>query len=581
MFQAFSILHYEIGQKYNSHYDAFHPSEYGQQKSQGWDIESGKSEKYKWPSDEVLKSHGLKDPQGRAVKHSKHVLALAVSSDGRYLATGGLDHKIDDGSIEQWSVLRKKPVHIIKNAHALQTLDRLEHTEDKRLSNGHKENGINENPCLSAHSWVGSVAVCRNSDLASSGAGNGSIRLWEIERESKGLRPLFELPLVASYYTRQPVMPFQNGWNSLSLLQNKQFLGSAFKTTTGSRTSEASRTKLLRWSFQDEGSAEPRVYEEGLKNVALSVVTGINTSIFAYGQTSSGKTYTMRGISESSMSDIFDYICEHDEREFVLKFSAMEIYNESVRDLLGLDSTPLRLLDDPERGTVVDKLTEVTLRDWSHLKQLLAVCEAERQIGETSLNATSSRSHQIIRMTVESYPRKFASADDLSTLAAFGIEKASKVVLSCHWSLEVPNIRHLVPNRDRQLHGAWPQNPGSATFPFSGVQVVLSCHWSLEVPNIRHLVPNRDMQLHGAWPQNPGSATFPFSGVQAAISYKCNKLKWTFKAETDACGISVAYLTATTSLSKVSVLHSDSGKKLNGEIRLTAQMNKSEPEEAI
>lgn len=279
-----------------------------------WDIESGKSEKYKWPSDEVLKSHGLKDPQGRAVKHSKHVLALAVSSDGHYLATGGLDRHIhlwdtrsrehiqaftghkgpvscltfrqgtselfsgsfdrtikvwnaddrayittlfghqsevltidclrkeriltvgrdrtmhlwkvpeesqliyrasasslecccfisndeflsgsDDGSIEQWSVLRKKPVHIIKNAHAMQTLDKLEHGEDTRLSNGHTENGINENPCLSAHSWVGSVAVCRNSDLASSGAGNGAIRLWEIERESKGLRPLFELPLV-------------------------------------------------------------------------------------------------------------------------------------------------------------------------------------------------------------------------------------------------------------------------------------------------------------------------------------------------------------------------------------------------
>lgn len=284
-----------------------------------WDIDGGKSEKYKWPSDEVLKSHGLKDPQGRAVKHSKHVLALAVSSDGRYLATGGLDRHIhlwdtrsrehiqaftghkglvtclafrqgtselfsgssdrtikvwnaddrayittlfghqsdvltidclrkervltvgrdrtmhlwkvpeesqliyrasasslecccfisndeflsgsDDGSIEQWSVLRKKPVHIIKNAHALQTLDKSEHSEDTRLSNGHKgtipaENCINENPCLSAHSWVGSVAVCRNSDLASSGAGNGAIRLWEIQRDCKGLRPLFELPLV-------------------------------------------------------------------------------------------------------------------------------------------------------------------------------------------------------------------------------------------------------------------------------------------------------------------------------------------------------------------------------------------------
>lgn len=65
------------------------------------------------------------------------------------------------------------------------------------ICNIHAENGIIENQCMSAHSWVGSVAVCRNSDLASSGAGNGAIRLWEIERESKGLRPLFELPLVS------------------------------------------------------------------------------------------------------------------------------------------------------------------------------------------------------------------------------------------------------------------------------------------------------------------------------------------------------------------------------------------------
>lgn len=59
-----------------------------------WDVNSGKSEKYQWPSNEQLRSHGVKDPQGRAQKHSKHVLALAVSSDGRYLATGGLDRHI-------------------------------------------------------------------------------------------------------------------------------------------------------------------------------------------------------------------------------------------------------------------------------------------------------------------------------------------------------------------------------------------------------------------------------------------------------------------------------------------------------
>lgn len=59
-----------------------------------WDVDSGKSEKYLWPSEEVLKSHGVKDPQGRATKHSVHVLALAVSSDGRYLASGGLDRHV-------------------------------------------------------------------------------------------------------------------------------------------------------------------------------------------------------------------------------------------------------------------------------------------------------------------------------------------------------------------------------------------------------------------------------------------------------------------------------------------------------
>lgn len=85
----------------------------------------------------------------------------------------------------------------------------------------------------------------------------------------------------------------------------------------------------------------------------------------------------------------------------------MEIYNEAVKDLLSTDSTPLRLLDDPEvvlflkdvcfiyilqfvvliwmetlysqKGTVVEKLTEEILRDWNHLKELISVCEGETQ----------------------------------------------------------------------------------------------------------------------------------------------------------------------------------------------------------
>ncbi|KAG5064980.1 hypothetical protein AAZX31_04G007800 [Glycine max] len=178
-----------------------------------------------------------------------------------------------------------------------------------------------------------------------------------------------------------------------------------------------------------------QVYEEGAKDIALSVVGGINSSIFAYGQTSSGKTYTMIGITEYAVADIFDYINKHEERAFVLKFSAIEIYNEIIRDLLSTENTSLRLRDDPERGPIVEKLTEETLRNWVHLKELLSFCEAQRQVGETYLNDKSSRSHQIIRLTIESSAREFMGKSSSTTLAASvnfvdlaGSERASQAL---------------------------------------------------------------------------------------------------------------------------------------------------------
>ncbi|GKV21047.1 hypothetical protein SLEP1_g31073 [Rubroshorea leprosula] len=180
-----------------------------------------------------------------------------------------------------------------------------------------------------------------------------------------------------------------------------------------------------------------QVYEEGAKEIALSVVSGINSSIFAYGQTSSGKTYTMTGITEYAVADIFDYIHKHEERAFAVKFSAIEIYNEAIRDLLSTDNTPLRLRDDPERGTIVEKVTEETLRDWKHLQELLSICEAQRRIGETYLNEKSSRSHQIIRLTIESSAREFLGKGNSTTLAASvnfvdlaGSERASQSLSS-------------------------------------------------------------------------------------------------------------------------------------------------------
>ncbi|KAM0881256.1 hypothetical protein ACQ4PT_033051 [Festuca glaucescens] len=110
------------------------------------------------------------------------------------------------------------------------------------------------------------------------------------------------------------------------------------------------------------------VYEGGAKDVAMSALTGINATIFAYGQTSSGKTYTMRGVTESAVSDIYGHM--------------------------------------ENRGPIVDKLDEQIVRDKEHLRHLIGICEEQRQVGETALNDTSSRSHQIIRLTVESRLRE-------------------------------------------------------------------------------------------------------------------------------------------------------------------------------
>ncbi|GAB2291824.1 hypothetical protein Dimus_026075 [Dionaea muscipula] len=178
----------------------------------------------------------------------------------------------------------------------------------------------------------------------------------------------------------------------------------------------------------------------------------------------------MGGITQYTIADLYDYIDRHNEREFVLKFSAMEIYNEAVRDLLSSDTTPLRLLDDPERGTVVEKLIEEPLRDKGHLLELLAVCEAQRQVGETALNETSSRSHQILRLSVESSASQFLGAGNSSTLAASvnfvdlaGSERSSQTLAGgarlkegCHINRSLLTLGKVIRNLSKGRNGHIP-----------------------------------------------------------------------------------------------------------------------------
>ena len=157
------------------------------------------------------------------------------------------------------------------------------------------------------------------------------------------------------------------------------------------------------------------VYESCAKGIVDSVVSGLNGTIFAYGQTSSGKTFTMQGsgtIAQGSAShsggivhmaanDIFRHIQSNPDRMFLVRASFLEIYNEEVRDLLSPDQKVLQIREDPRRGVFV-KSHEEFVTDYESLLQVLFTGEKSRAFAATAMNERSSRSHTIFRITIES-----------------------------------------------------------------------------------------------------------------------------------------------------------------------------------
>ena len=162
------------------------------------------------------------------------------------------------------------------------------------------------------------------------------------------------------------------------------------------------------------------VYETVGSKIVQRALDGINGTIFAYGVTSSGKTHTMMGADQSpgmipqAIAEIFDLIKKLSKRkEFVLKLSMIEIYNEVVNDLLDPANTSLKLREDSRRGVYVEGLKEERLRSAEHALQVVALGNEQRKIGATAFNEGSSRSHTILRISIEANDRpEFASDPD-------------------------------------------------------------------------------------------------------------------------------------------------------------------------
>lgn len=203
-------------------------------------------------------------------------------------------------------------------------------------------------------------------------------------------------------------------------------------------------TKTFQYDFvYPIGTAQRQIYDEVGFPLVEAVFEGYNGTIFAYGQTGCGKTFTMmgeynnlelRGIIPNAFSHIFGYISnDSNSKKFLVRCTFLEIYNEEIRDLLGKDSAKkLEIREDPKAGIFVKDLNFQQVKNSNELETALSVGHKNRHVGETAMNQESSRSHCIFTVYVEigenmdDEKNKKIKAGKLNLVDLAGSERQSK-----------------------------------------------------------------------------------------------------------------------------------------------------------
>lgn len=161
-------------------------------------------------------------------------------------------------------------------------------------------------------------------------------------------------------------------------------------------------------------SSAEKIYSEIVRPIVNGVIEGYNGTVFAYGQTSCGKTFTMEGIqTPSAQKGIIPRCCEHilnstrqrsleNQAKYLLRVSYLEIYNEEIRDLLVRDSRyKPEIKEHPDKGIYVKGLSNITVDSYTDMQEILETGGKNRSVGATLLNADSSRSHSIFTVDLE------------------------------------------------------------------------------------------------------------------------------------------------------------------------------------
>ena len=170
----------------------------------------------------------------------------------------------------------------------------------------------------------------------------------------------------------------------------------------------------------DGTSTQDQVYQDNVTPLLDKAFAGFNATVFAYGQTGAGKSWTMSGnaqhpgIIPRMSSELFqkiealkaDYAAQGKERHFMVEASFFEIYNEQVFDLLvpktkaGAKRKNLMLRETKAKGVYVDGLNELVVKSEQEIADIISQGNTNRSVGSTSMNAESSRSHSIFTLKI-------------------------------------------------------------------------------------------------------------------------------------------------------------------------------------
>ncbi|XP_042772022.1 kinesin-like protein KIF19 isoform X3 [Panthera leo] len=162
----------------------------------------------------------------------------------------------------------------------------------------------------------------------------------------------------------------------------------------------------------DFTATQEMVYQATTKSLIEGVISGYNATVFAYGPTGCGKTYTMLGTDREpgiyvrTLNDLFRAIEEtSNDMEYEVSMSYLEIYNEMIRDLLNPALGYLELREDSKGVIQVAGITEVSTINAKEIMQLLMKGNRQRTQEPTAANQTSSRSHAVLQVAVRQRSR--------------------------------------------------------------------------------------------------------------------------------------------------------------------------------